>query len=185
MLLSPVRTFECLTHWGRVTHICVNKLTIIGSDNGLSTGRRQAIIWTNAVILLIGTRGTNFNEILIKIHEFSFKEIHLKMSSGKWRPSCLDLNVLNMHFFPLNHTPIWQVYRNKTGGRNHPLPGASMLPVTHVWPSAKGFENKSILTRCDMVKQYDVIQIISPKHFSYECIFIRVRNVGSSECNPK
>ena len=24
-----------LTHWGRVMHICVNKLTIIGSDNGL------------------------------------------------------------------------------------------------------------------------------------------------------
>ena len=41
-----------LTHWGRVTHICVSKLTIIGSDNGLSPGRRQAIIWTNAGILL-------------------------------------------------------------------------------------------------------------------------------------
>ena len=25
-----------LTHWGRETHICVSKLTIIGSDNGLS-----------------------------------------------------------------------------------------------------------------------------------------------------
>ena len=25
-----------LTHWGRVTHICVSNLTIIGSDNGLS-----------------------------------------------------------------------------------------------------------------------------------------------------
>ena len=33
-----------LTHWGRVTHICVSKLAIIGSDNGLSPGRRQAII---------------------------------------------------------------------------------------------------------------------------------------------
>ena len=32
-----------LTHWGRVTHICVGKL-ILGSDNGLSPGRRQAII---------------------------------------------------------------------------------------------------------------------------------------------
>ena len=40
--------------WGRVTHICVGKLTIIVSDNGLSPGRRQAIIWTNAGILLIG-----------------------------------------------------------------------------------------------------------------------------------
>ena len=32
------------THSGRVTHICVGNLTIIGSDNGLSPGRRQAII---------------------------------------------------------------------------------------------------------------------------------------------
>ena len=36
-----------LTNWGRVTHICVNKLTIIDSDNGLPPGRHQAIIWTN------------------------------------------------------------------------------------------------------------------------------------------
>ena len=33
-----------LTHWGRVTNICVSNLNIIGSDNGLSPGRRQAII---------------------------------------------------------------------------------------------------------------------------------------------
>ena len=85
-----------LTHWGRVTHICVSKLTIIGSDNGLSPGRRQAIIWTNAGILLIEPLGTNFSEILIEIHTFSFKKMHLKMASAKWRPFCLCLNVLNM-----------------------------------------------------------------------------------------
>ena len=56
-----------LTHWGRVTHICVNKLAIISSDNGLSPGRRQAIIWTNVGILLIGPLGPNFSEILIEI----------------------------------------------------------------------------------------------------------------------
>ena len=83
-----------LTHWGRVTHICVSKLTIIGSDNVLSPGRRQAIIWTNAGILLIWTLGTNFSETLSEIHAFSFKKMHLKMSSGKWRPSCLGFNVL-------------------------------------------------------------------------------------------
>ena len=48
---------DTLTHWDRVTHICVSKLTIIGSDNGLSPGRRQAIIWTNAGIWLIRTLG--------------------------------------------------------------------------------------------------------------------------------
>ena len=63
-----------LTHWGRVTHICVSKLTIIGSDNGLSPGRRQAIIWTNAGILLIGSLGTNFSEILVGIQTFSFRK---------------------------------------------------------------------------------------------------------------
>ena len=80
-----------------MTHICVGKLTIIGSDNGLSPGRCQAIIWTNAGILLIRPLGTNFNEILIEIHTFSFKKMHLKMSSAKWRPFCLGLNVL-MHW---------------------------------------------------------------------------------------
>ena len=55
------------THWGRVTHICVGNLTIIGSDNGLSPDLRQAIIWTNSGILLIGPLGTNFSEILIEI----------------------------------------------------------------------------------------------------------------------
>ena len=74
------------THWGRATHICVGKLTTIGSDNGLSPGRRQAIIWTNAGILLIGSWGTNFSEILVGIQTFSLKKMHLKMSFAKWRP---------------------------------------------------------------------------------------------------
>ena len=87
-----------LTHWGRVTHICVSKLTTIGSDNGLSPGRRQAIIWSNAGILLNWTVGTNFSEILSEIDTFSFKQIRLKMSSGKWRPYCLGLNVLRSGF---------------------------------------------------------------------------------------
>ena len=82
-----------LTHWGRVTHICVSKLTIIGSDNGLLPDWRQAIIWTNAGILLIGPLGTNFSKILIEILTFSFKKMRLKVSSAKRRPFCLGLNV--------------------------------------------------------------------------------------------
>ena len=84
-----------LTHWGRVTHLYIIKLTTIGSDNGLSPGHRQAIIWTNAGILLIGPIGTNVSEILIEINTFSLRKMYLKMSSGKWRPFCLGLNVLN------------------------------------------------------------------------------------------
>ena len=64
------------------------------SDNDLSPGRRQAIIWTNTGILLIWPLGTNFSEMLIGIHMFSFKKMHVKMSSVKGRPFCLGLNVL-------------------------------------------------------------------------------------------
>ena len=79
-----------LTHWGRVTHICISKLTIIGSVNGLSPGRRQAIIWTNAGILLIGPLGTNLSEILIEIYTFSFKNVVWEMAAILSRPQCVN-----------------------------------------------------------------------------------------------
>ena len=77
-----------------MTHISVSELTNIGSDNGSSPDRRQAIIWTNAELLLIGPLGANFSEILIEILTFSFKKMRLKVSSAKRRPFCLCLNVL-------------------------------------------------------------------------------------------
>ena len=72
-----------LTHWGRVTHICVGNLTSIDSDNGLSPERRQAITWTNAGLLLIGSLGTNFSEMLfgIQIHRSPMNSPH----KGQWR----------------------------------------------------------------------------------------------------
>ena len=76
-----------LMNWGWVKHICVRKLTTIGSDNGLEP--------VNAGILLIGHLGANFNETLIEICRFSFKKMHLNMSSGKWWPFCFSLNVLS------------------------------------------------------------------------------------------
>ena len=82
-----------LTHWGRGTHICVGKLTIIGSENGLSPGRRQAIIRNNDGIL-IGPLVTKFSGILIGTKIFPFKRIHVNVSSWKWRLFCLGLNVL-------------------------------------------------------------------------------------------
>ena len=67
----------------------------IGSDNGLSPVRRQTVIWTTAAILSIRPWGTHLREILIKIQNISFKEMHSKMWSAKWRPFCLSLNVFN------------------------------------------------------------------------------------------
>ena len=89
---------QSLTNWGRLTHIFVSKLTIIGSDIGLSPGRRQAIIWTNAGVLLIRPLGTKFNEMLVEILIFSFMKMRLKVSSAKCRPFCLGHNELNRHW---------------------------------------------------------------------------------------
>ena len=83
-----------LTHWGRLTHICINNLTIFGTGNSLLRGWCQAIIWTNAEILSIKPQGTNFREILCEIHTFSFNKMHSKRTSAKWWPFCLGLNVL-------------------------------------------------------------------------------------------
>ena len=119
-----------------MTHICVNKIAIIDSDNGLSPSRRQAIIWTNVGILLIGPLGTNFSEILIEIHTSSFKKSHLKMSSWKRRPFCLDLNVLT---------------RNVTVDKTHIC---TLLSVTRTFLSIKGYRVYFFQTTYWRIKQY-------------------------------
>ena len=119
----PSKSF--LTHWGRVTHICVSDLTIISSDNGLSPGRRQAIIGTNAGILLMRPLGTNFSEILIEILIFLFKKIRvvcekaailsrpqcvLRHSHGKMKP-CAIFRVLEMR---LDAAFLWDLITTRT-----------------------------------------------------------------------
>ena len=82
--------WSSLTHWGRVMHICVSKLTITGSDNGLSPDRRQAIIWTNVGILLTGPIQWNFNRNTY-IQEISLENVFWKNASIFF----LGLNVFN------------------------------------------------------------------------------------------
>ena len=94
---------NALTHWGGMTCICIGKLTIIGSDNGLAPTRRQAINWTNAGILFIGILETTLCELSSEIHTFSIKKMHLKMSFAKWRQFCLNVFVLDL--FSLLFTP--------------------------------------------------------------------------------
>ena len=77
-----------------MTHICISKLTIIGSDNGLAPGRRQAFIWTNAGILLIGPLAPKFNEIsnqnsYIWVQENPFENAVWKMTAIFSRPPCV------------------------------------------------------------------------------------------------
>ena len=79
--------------WSRTLYASLN-WAIIGSGNGLSPVWCQAVTWTNADFLLITPLGTDFNEILIKIHTFPLKEMHLKIKSAKWEPFCPGLNSL-------------------------------------------------------------------------------------------
>ena len=67
---------------------------IICSDKGLLPGRRQAIIWSIARIVLIGPFGINLSEILIEIDAIFFNKMQLKMSSAKWHLFRLGLNEL-------------------------------------------------------------------------------------------
>ena len=85
--------FVWLTHWGQVIHRCVGKLTIIGSDNGLSPGRRQAIIWINDGMVLISNRN-----LYIFIQEKAFENVVWKMTAFG-----LGLNALG-HLFGGLHT---------------------------------------------------------------------------------
>ena len=73
----------CLPYWDRVTHICASKLTVIGPDNGLSPGRRQAIIWTNAGLLLIWPLGTNLSDILLEVQKYTRGQRY-GISTTKW-----------------------------------------------------------------------------------------------------
>ena len=71
--------------------LTTGRVEIKPDEIGGCVGRRQAIIWTNAAMLLIGPLETNLSEILIEIHTFSFKKMHLNMSSAKWGSFYLDL----------------------------------------------------------------------------------------------
>ena len=73
-------------------HICVSKLTIIGSENGLLPGRHQAAIWTNDGILLIWPLGTNFSEISIDIfiQENALENVVCEMLAILSQPQCVN-----------------------------------------------------------------------------------------------
>ena len=73
-----------------MTHICVSDLTSIGSDDGLSPGQRQAIIWTNAGIL------SN-----IFIHENAIESVVCEMAAILSRPQCVNRKTLKVQTGPI------------------------------------------------------------------------------------
>ena len=121
-----------LTHWGRATHICVGNLSIIGSDNGMSPYRRQAIIWTNAGILLIGPFGTNFSEISIEILIFSFAKMSLRNGGHFSRPQWVKISpcALFVCFVVVCYLPFLRRFLNWCWGQ-----GISSVVFRHLSPA--------------------------------------------------
>ena len=85
--------------------MCLSKLTIIASDNGLSPGRCHAIIRINAGILLIGALRNIFQWNLTRNSHILIHEMLLKLSSAEWRPFRHGLNVLSNYI----HIKLWNV----------------------------------------------------------------------------
>ena len=83
-----------LTYLGLVKHLWVNKPNTIGSNNGLSSDRHQAIIWTSAKIIIDKNWTVSNNlqwnlnrNLYILVKENAFENV------GKWRPFYIGLNV--------------------------------------------------------------------------------------------
>ena len=138
---SFFKQHKYLTHWGRVTHICVCKLTIIGSDNGLSPEWHQAIMnqcWNIVKWTLRNKLQWNFKRNwYIFLQENVFEK-----SSRNWRPFCLGLHVLIPLLVPVRgpseDTPpqvscnllLWWL---QPCWRNNSLPGASFYYKGLIW----------------------------------------------------
>ena len=92
LIVSLVTRRRWLTDWGWVTHICVNKKNLWFRWWFITLSVPSYYLnqcWKIVNWILINKLQWNLNR-----NSFSFKEMHLKMSSGKCRPSCLVLNVL-------------------------------------------------------------------------------------------
>ena len=90
-----------IAHWGRVTHICVDKLIIIGSDNGLSPDRRQASHYLNQCSIIVNWILANifqwkFNQnTAIFIEDYARENVVCEMASTLSRPQCVKTAINN------------------------------------------------------------------------------------------
>ena len=75
--------------------IAVACVSLLAASRGLACRGTALCLWEQGLLrgdtaglLSVGPLGSNFSEILIKIGNFSFTKIHLKMSSATWWPFC-------------------------------------------------------------------------------------------------
>ena len=117
-----------LTHWGRVTHISVSNVTIIGSDSGLSPGRWQAIISTSAGILLIWPLGKTVNsnrKYNIFIHDSAYENVVCEMAAMLSWPQCVKCFLLSWGDFSGWDLRPTTLENNLNSEYIHPIPGSN------------------------------------------------------------
>ena len=108
-MLKKLFFFSCLqlnvlTHWGRVTHICISKITIIGSDNGLSPWTAPSHYLNQCWNIVNWTLGNklqwNLNRNLyIFIQENPLENVVWKMAAILSRPQCVNPSGVETRIF--------------------------------------------------------------------------------------
>ena len=99
-----------LTQWGQVKHICVGKLTIIGSDNGLTPGCCQAINWTNAGNCQLDPSGQTSVKFQLEFKYFRSRKCiwkcRLQNGAHFLPPQFVNKqNICEMYYTPVKATP--------------------------------------------------------------------------------
>ena len=79
-------------------------IVLVSSDNGLSSNKHQAIIWSNSDTSLFWPRGWNWMKFFIENKTFSFENNVFKMLSAKQRPFCIGRNVSSVMLAKLSST---------------------------------------------------------------------------------
>ena len=130
--------YKPLTHWGRVTHICVSKLAIIAPDVAWSAPSHNLNQWWN----IVNSNHRNKRQWKLKRnHIFSFKKMHLKISAAKWRPFCLGLNVLKWWSCISANTNIQNSCSQVDGSYTKPF---HILTISELLSSKPLYENQLI-----------------------------------------
>ena len=125
-------------NWGRVMHICVNELTIIGSDNGLLPGCVKPLSDTDG-LLLIGNLGTNFSEILNEIYIFvqdnGFENVVCKMLAILSQPLCVNIKQITPMGCVIYNNDFWQlcIILILNTGCSYPLVHNGLMMIWWLW----------------------------------------------------
>ena len=120
-----------LTHWGLVMHICHQPRPSLVQIMACRLFGAKPLSKPMLGYCELNSLRTNFSEILIKIQNFSLRKIHLKISSVKWRPYCLGLNVLTVEAVTLAALPTSQVAVGLPMKNSATVSGAASMGEDH------------------------------------------------------